>query len=352
MREQPGGRKRPKNLRGILFLIFLLAVGGVVLLKAKKAVAVFALAYGFSFLLEPLVQGLEKQGIRRTWAALWLYGVGLFVLVGVGTMVLPYLRLEVLHLLEQIPQYIQTGQQWYGALAEWYTQTFPIPFPVESMEERIVNLGNEMAFGLNEGLRWISSLIGGGVIWLLVPIVGFYFLKDKEKLQSAFYLLLPIRRKGEWQALLGQMGNAIRNFLKGSILVCAVVAICTTIGLWLIGVRFSILFGLVAGVFNIIPYFGPIIGGAPAVVAAMLQEPIKGLWAVAVIFLVQQIESHLITPKIMGDRLGLHPLAVIFALLAGGALFGIWGMVLAVPFVGVLRVALPFLIDECVQEIE
>jgi len=340
---------KKKNTKGILAVVMLTVLGVWIGLRARKAVAIFAAAFILAYLLDPLVKVLQKQGLKRLWAILWVYGVGVFVLSGILTMVLPYLVQQVNEFLLHIPNYAKAAQDWYDKSLILYEKYFSLALPKEALATWLNTIKESMGLWLAESMKRMGHFAVDGVIWLLVPVVSFYLLKDKDQIRGFVYRFLPLRRQNEWKWLFGEVDAAVKGFLRGSVAVGGIVGIFTTVGLWLVGVKFSLLFGLIAGIFNIIPYFGPFIGGAPAVIGAFFQEPIKGLWAGGVILLVQQVESHFVTPKVMGDKLGLHPLAIMFALLAAGMVAGLWGLVLAVPLVGVMRVVIRFIIDESVS---
>jgi predicted PurR-regulated permease PerM len=131
--------------------------------------------------------------------------------------------------------------------------------------------------------------------------------------------------------LLTQINAVLSGFIRGHLLVALIVALISFLGLSILQVDFALLIGFTAGILDIVPYFGPIIGALPAVVIALLESPLKALYVIVLFFIIHQLESTIVSPKILGDRVGLHPLAVVFVLLAGGQLAGIVGVLLAVP---------------------
>jgi len=133
------------------------------------------------------------------------------------------------------------------------------------------------------------------------------------------------------------------KFIRGHLLVASMVGVLTSLGLALVGVKFYLLLGIIAGIADLIPYFGPIIGAIPAVGLALLNSSQQALYVLLVMVVVQQVENNLLSPKILGDSVGLHPVVVIFVLLAGGHLFGILGMLLAVPLTAILRILVNYL---------
>lgn len=142
------------------------------------------------------------------------------------------------------------------------------------------------------------------------------------------------------------MNGILNGFIRGQLVNAAVVGLLISAGLALLGIKYSLFIGLIAGLFDIIPYFGPIIGFIPASVLALAKSPIAVVWVLVIFVVVNQIEANIISPKIIGERVGLHPLAVIFAIFSGGELMGIVGMLIAVPVAAIVRVLLNYTLQQ------
>ena len=153
-------------------------------------------------------------------------------------------------------------------------------------------------------------------------------------------MLIPKRYRLTIYSLAKEINLIIYGFIRGQLVNAGLVGLLISGGLALLGIKYSLFIGLLAGLFDIIPYFGPIIGFIPASVLALAKSPISVVWVLVIFVLVNQIEANIISPKIIGERVGLHPLAVIFAIFAGGELMGIIGMLIAVPAAAVVRVLL------------
>lgn len=333
---------------GRLLLIFMAVIGLLLLIYAKNVVQVFLLAIVTAYLLDPLVRFLEKKNCPRIWGIALIYLLVLGLLIGAGMWAIPAVNRQSGLLMQALPEYIvkikseavkwqlfyrhlQLPEEWYGFLHNWLTEA-------ENTAWQFVR----------SFLNGIIPTLAGSFIWFLVPIISFYFLKDKRAWQKYLWQILPLRYQKEEKAFFRELDAVIMGFFKGSVLVGSIVGVLTAGGLWLAGIDFALIFGLIAGLCNIIPYFGPFIGAAPAVLFAFLQEPLKALWAVLVMIVVQQGESHFITPQIMGKKLGLYPTVIMFALLVGGKIFGFWGLVLAVPLSGVLKIIGKYLICQAI----
>lgn len=330
------------TLAVLSILIIALAV------KTWSVVQVFLAAVLLAYLLDAPVKFLEKQNCPRLMAISLIYALLLILLIFLGVWAIPVLNTQAAELGEALPEYIGRIKAIAEQINSYYQH---LQLPEEIQEVFSDWFGNaKTAAGdfLQRFLNGIIPVLSSSFVWFLVPIISFYLLKDKEILQKFFWQLLPLRHKNEEKAFLGELHQVAMNFLQGSLLVGSIVGLLTAIGLWLTGIDFALIFGLIAGICNIIPYFGPIIGAVPAVVFAFFQAPGKALLAVVVMVIVQQVESHFITPKIMGDKLGLHPVVVMFALLAGGKLIGFWGLILAVPLAGMLKIIFKFIIGKAI----
>jgi len=177
---------------------------------------------------------------------------------------------------------------------------------------------------------------------VFAPILAVYIIKDWEKIKAALLSILPPASRREAIILTDKIDLVWIEYLKGHLLVSVLVGLATGIVAMIIGVDFALVIGIIAGLTNLVPYFGPILGGIPAIILALAQSWQDGLYMTGAIILIQQLESNWLTPKIIGDKLGMHPLIIVFALLAGGELLGILGMLIAVPLTAALRIIISF----------
>jgi predicted PurR-regulated permease PerM len=177
-------------------------------------------------------------------------------------------------------------------------------------------------------------------LYILSPVIAIYFLADWKILEQGFLRVIPQRWRMEWRRLWQDINHVIRQFVRGNIIVAVIVGVLIGVGVKLVGMEYALLIGLICGVSDLIPYFGPVIGAVPSVLLALIKSPGMALKVILIILIVQQLEGNVISPKLMGESVGLHPLWVVFALLASGEIAGFWGMFLAVPLAAVIRVVL------------
>ena len=201
-------------------------------------------------------------------------------------------------------------------------------------------IGKNLINGLSTSVGTIvSSIANTTIIIVTVPFILFYMLKDGKKFVPGIEKYFPKAHKNEIVELLHKMSETISAYISGQALECLFVAVATFIGYQLIGVQYAFLFGWIAGATNMIPYLGPYIGLAPAVLVTVFDSPFKALLACGVVLIVQQIDGNVIYPLvIMSGALNMNPILIIVSITIGGAYFGILGMFLAVPVAAILKI--------------
>ena len=173
---------------------------------------------------------------------------------------------------------------------------------------------------------------------VFAPILAYYFIRDWEKIRDGFLSLFPPRNRSQLVNLGLDIDQVLSGFVQGHLTVCLIVGALTGLAAALLGIKYAIIIGIINGIAELFPYLGPILGAIPSVALALTEGSRPAIYLGLAILLIQQVEANLLSPRIVGTRVGLHPLLVIFVLLSGGELFGIWGILLAVPVVAVLKV--------------
>lgn len=324
---------------GILALLLIINLRGLLL----EIFAPFILAIAFAYILNPLVKLLCSKGIPRLWSVLAIYlSIAILVLLFSVTLI-PRMTAEVTKLIETLPQYSNEASEYIYDLYLRYNKN------VESLPEEFAGVKDLLRININrfqeitinvvsaitEGLLSLFSKVVGLV---LIPILAFYFLKDAEEFKKGIVLFIPSGWRKETVTIARDIDSVLGGFIRGQLIVAAFVGILTALSLLTLRVNFAVLVGLIAGAANVIPYFGPFIGIVLGVLFALMDSPIKALWVIVVLTIVQQIESAILSPKIVGERVGVHPIVVILALLIGGKFFGLVGLLIAVPTAGVIKV--------------
>lgn len=300
----------------------------------------------FFYFLVGIVDFLEKRlkGKRTLAVAITLIGLVLIFTL-VFSILGPVLGEQITSLVNAMPSIAKELQQQAFAVRDTLLQNeFFARFMAEN-DEMFRNLTTNITSYLGDLFGNIASSFGqvvgfvtSAVITIVViPFMLLYMLLDGKRLPDAIVKLLPSNYEKETRHILHDMHETVRSYVNAQLLVAFFVGITSLIGLWIVGVDYAILLALFMMVTNIIPYVGPFLGAAPAVVVAFIQDPIKVLWVIVVIIIVQQIESNVISPLIQGKSLKVHPLTIIIVLLVAGNLAGIIGMLIAVPFYAVAK---------------
>ncbi|MDF9407814.1 AI-2E family transporter [Pelotomaculum isophthalicicum JI] len=326
-------------------LLFLFSVGFLVayfFYLIKGLIFSLGLAVLLVYLLNPLVSILERRGTPRTGAILLVYLALFFFAAGIFLYGVPRIIEQLNSLAETIPLYTDQVQD-----------------VIRSVQSHYVNLSipDGMRQVIDERIRWlediilqqvkltVASLIGAaGYVFkiLLAPVLAFYFLKDLQLIKKKTILTLPEEWRKDVAGILHDIDQVLGSFVRGYFSVAAIVGGLTAASMAFLGMEFAMMLGLFAGITELIPYFGPVIGAVPAVGLAVLHSKWLAVKVALAFMIIHQLEGNIISPKILGDKVGLHPLVVIFSLFAGGELYGLTGMLLAVPVAAVLRVILNF----------
>lgn len=240
---------------------------------------------------------------------------------------------------------LQTFLSYEVELKQWVSQNFPDGF----LSEKVMDASNSVIswfsenFSASTAVSVISGAVGSVVNFVIGAIVSIYLMKDKDFFLSIWrkflHLVLPQRANAAVTETLNEVNGVLSQFVRGALLDAVFVAILSSIGLSIVGLDFAVFIGVFAGIANVIPYFGPLIGMIPAFLIGWLTSDfLHGVLAVLVLVIVQQIDSNIIYPKVVGSSTGLHPLAVLLAVSVFGYFGGIVGMILAVPIAGILQV--------------
>lgn len=314
----------------MLFLLGLLLVG-LFLFRVRAALAPFVYAAIITYLLAAPVEQLEKRGVPRAAAILLLYAGAGGLVVLLVTQILPIISGELNAFAERLPFYTAQLQ----GLVHWFHRNYTrveLPASLRQVLDETISRAEQTLLGYIRAAAGVALTVFSHALSLVIaPVLAFYLLRDLKQIKESVASLLPPAVRSEVFSLLHQIDVVLGGFIRGHLLVSLLVGLLSFAGLALLGVDFALVIGLVAGIFDIIPYFGPVIGALPAVAIALLQSPLLALYVIILFLVIHEIESAVISPKVLGDRVGLHPLAVIFALLVGGNTAGIVGLLLAVP---------------------
>ncbi len=307
-----------------------------------------------AYLGDPLVDRLEKFKLSRTLSVTLVFSALFIVLLVLLLVLVPMLTAQISALFKRLPDYIDVIQT--NVIPFLGNIGVPVEFfDLENIKKSLVNYWTEVG-KMAGGVVGYMTQSGLAVLQLvtnlvLIPVVTFYLLRDWDDLVAAFRQKLPRRYSEVVIKLSKECDSMIAAFMRGQLMVMSGLATMYTIGLTLIGLDLALLLGVIAGIVSFVPYLGLIVGIGLAGTAAFLQfhEWLPVFWVVVVFSAAQTIEGMVLTPRFVGEQIGLHPVAVIFAIMAGGQLFGFAGILLALPVTAVMMVLLRYAMQRYVN---
>lgn len=325
----------------------LTAVIGVALLWLLGPVLTpFLIAAALAYLFDPMVERLNAWKLPRTLSVLVVMLLMMLMVTVFFLLVIPLMRHEFVLVIERLP----AATEWFDKTAlPWVVSTFHIDsdklnlaYIRETFTDYIPAAGDVLKTIAGKVGQGGMAIISLAVNLVMIPVVFFFLLRDWPQIKVGTNNLLPPRWRLVLTPLVHECDSALSEFLRGQLMVMLALAIVYTVGLWMVGLDIALLVGVFAGLASFIPYLGFALGLVLAVVGALLQfaDPVMALWVIGVFAVGQVLEGAVFQPLLLGDRIGLHPVAVIFAILAGGQLFGFVGILLALPVAAILLVLL------------
>lgn len=346
----------------VLFLLVLLLIGLNILVFTKtsfiftpiivllKTISLPIILTGIVFyLLNPVVDFLERRRIRRIYCILLLYLliIGLITITIVS--IIPFLKEQIMSLIDNIPRYVdivenQTKQLIGSNFVNQAQQTTNI-----NISDLATKVSDQAATIVNSTFTGVGNFIGALTEIIIsivtVPFILFYLLKDGKKLPVYILKFVPTQLKEQTYTVLSEMNHRLSSYIRGQIIVSFCIGFLLFIGYLIIGLDYASLLAVIAACTSIVPYLGPTIAITPAIIIAIVTSPLMLLKLVIVWTIVQLIEGKLISPQIMGKNLHIHPITIIFLLLTAGKLFGVVGIILAIPGYAVAKVITTHLFD-------
>lgn len=336
--------------RTLSIIILCLAglAGGIFVYYIRSVFVPFGLAIIMAYIIYPLVRSLENRGVNRTKSILTVYAAGLVIAGIFFGFFVPALFQELKAFAKIIPVYLETWEKVQGFFDGLLTRTSLPPEAYQILKEAIGDLRSTIF----EGMRSFAHMFIGVIYllpsFLLALFLAYYFIRDFDHLKKKFLAFLPPNFRSDLIFLVREGDVIFSQFLRGHLLISLLVGLFTGVGAALLQIPFSILIGAFTAIADLIPVFGPIMAAIPVVGFALSISTWKGVLMLGIFLLVQQIEGSLLTPRLLGERVGLHPLATVFVLLVGGYLAGPLGLIFAVPAAGLLRVVVGFVWEKLV----
>ena len=322
------------SIIGIVILI------GLVIFVSSKLRAIFTpfiYAVILTYVLNPLVNLLQRLVKKRIIATILAYLIVVFLIGIMITFLYPLIADQVRGFFRDFPLYVEYARNFIDNLSQKYI-TIEIPAEVRNVIDNMINDVREFGISVIKRAPGATINLFSAIINMVVsPVIAFYFIKDSKRIKAFIFRLFPKSKRSRIEDFVSTVNHALGGFIKGQLAVAFIVGVLCSIALLIIGVRYAIFIGMVAGLFNIIPYLGPIVGIIIASLVAVFDNPIKIIFILISFIAIQQIDNFFISPNIMKYQVGVHPVTVILSLILGGSLFGFWGVLLAVPIVAICQ---------------
>ena len=335
---------RERNTQTIYFVVAGALLVVIFFYFSRRVLTPFFIAFALAYLLDPVTDRLESLKISRTFSVLVLMA-GVFSLVtGIGLLIFPLLKLQAEHLVSNLPNYIAILQEWMYPLLGVVGEPEKIQgilnrelLKVGELPLKVISSITSILWGSVAGLFSFILLLANLVI---IPVVMFYLLRDYDLINKKMLSFVPARSREQVLSLIKEIDGVLADFVRGQLMVGLIMAGLYSIGLFFCGTPMSLFIGLLAGLASLVPYLGLVFGFVPAAILTFMQTQdwvlvfgVAGVFAV-----VQGFEGMIITPRIIGEKIGLHPVVIILAVLLGAEFFGLVGVIVSVPVAAALNV--------------
>lgn len=308
-----------------------------------------------AYLMNPLMKWIEKKTSLKRGTSIAIVYLGFIGILGILiAFILPSIISSISDIVVNFPVYMEKmntfGNEMITKFEAAYGGDIESMLNSETFTKFTNKLGEVMNDLLANTLAGIASFSSGIFKFIMGLIISIYVLKDKERFASGtkrlvFAALNENKAKG-FMIFSREVDFIFSRYISGKLLDSSIIAVLAFVGLWLIGAPYHLLLAIIIGVTNMIPYFGPFIGGAPAVIITLFYSPMTALWVLLFILVLQQFDGNILGPKILGDSVGVGPFWIMLAIIIGGGLFGVLGMLIGVPVIVVILNAVNRIVDK------
>lgn len=298
----------------------------------------FLISAFITYLLHPIVEKLNESLLPRWLAILIIYllffgGVGYALYKGV-----PAFILQLRDLVENAPDFTSQYRQWVVVIQE-QTSAWPEGFQ-ERIDDGILAAEAKLDELLTRVINILVGFLNSIVTVAIIPFITFYMLKDIEAIKKTAWYLTPRKWRATGIQFLRDVDKSLGGYIRGQVLVGVAVGSIAALLFWFVDMKYPLLLGFIVGITNIIPYFGPIIALVPIVIIAATMSVKMVIISIVIVFILQFVEGNILSPLIVGKSLHMHPLMIMLALLAGGEVGGVVGLIVAVPILAILKVSI------------
>ncbi|MDP4145397.1 MAG: AI-2E family transporter [Bacillota bacterium] len=300
----------------------------------RESVYIVFLSFIIAYILKPMHKTLMNKNIKKGTAAAVLIFLFIMILLLAIVFIIPSIIKESLSVNtteSELYKYITMINNKLKPINDNKILNTVVSTIYEKGNKQIVHVFNKM-------FDWMVNIGTNSVEYAIVPIISYYFLADGDNIENKVIVMFPTSWRATAKKILSDIDKILSRYVVSQLLLCILVSLLTFIVLYFLHIDYPVILSILNGLFNIIPYFGPIFGIVPVVIVALLESPKTALWALFWMYAIQQIEGNIISPKVTSDAISIHPLLVIIILIVGGKLGGFAGMVLAIPISVVIKV--------------
>lgn len=330
------------NLTTTIFVLIIIGIIIWFLYIVRNILMPFIISAILAYLLFPIVKLLQSRGMKRIVAVILMYLFFVLIFIGGISLLVPQIVKEVDNLRQNLPGYVNRVKTFALNLQDKFEDKYPILERKAIVENSIGKIQDFISKGLSNIPNFLSGIFSTFTLIFLIPVITFFFILRGGNAMDKLFEIIPSRYIETTLSIFWEIDEVLGRFIRGQIVEATFVAILSTMGLMIIGVNYAILIGIVAGISNMIPYLGPFIGGSLGVIIGLIQyQHFYIVLEVIVVFsAVQFIDNNFIQPIVMSKGVKLNPAIIIFSVMAGAEIYGIIGMLLAVPVAGVLKTIL------------
>ncbi len=329
-----------------LALILWFAIGAL-----EQVLFIFLVAAFIAMVLNPLVRLLERSHVPRLVGVFLVYAAFVAVVALVVVLVWPPLIEQMNDLVDAVPGSAEQARSGIERLQE-LSDRYGLGVDVEQeLADFAATISERIPAASRDLLGVGAEIVRQVTMAIIVIVVSIYMLLDARRLGGFVAGHFPTRSRKDGEAYVSRAQGAVVNYIKAQLLLSAALGASVGLGMWLLSVvgvfpnggKYALFFAVWAGVMEALPYLGPVLAALPPTFIALFESPAAALWVILVFVLIQEIEGHILVPVIMGSRFRVHPLIVIFAILAGGEIHGLTGMLLAIPLIPLVKETIVFL---------
>jgi predicted PurR-regulated permease PerM len=318
----------------ILIAIFFIAFLCLKISMIREIIYLLFISFTIAYTLKPIQKTIEQRGIKKKIAAVVLICTLIIIIMAIFLLVIPSVFKESLNISSTIDNIQKIIDGFYLKLK---------PMNNNKTIYRIIDnlygkINNQMISLFSKIFDSILNIGQNIVSIAVIPIIAYYFLSDGDNIGNKLLNFFPIKSRNMIKKISGDIDKILGRYIVSQLLLCVFIGVITFVILIILHIDFPIILSVLNAFFNIIPYFGPVFGAVPAIFIAFVKSPEKAIWLTIWLYVLQQIEGNILSPKITGDSVNMHPLIVIILLIAGGKVAGFLGMIVAIPIGVIIKV--------------